>query len=109
MDDNPDYVFNSRGRVTEDGFIVEIEIPFKSLRYQKKNTQNWGFNVLRYIQHSGYTSTLVSTKLGIASFLGQSGKLVNLSGIERDRIFDINPEIRGAVSRAADDKNLILK
>jgi len=105
LDDNPDYVFNSRGRLTEDGFIVEIEIPFKSLRYQSKNTQNWGFNVLRHIQHSGYTSTLINTKLGAASFLGQSGKLVNLSGIERDRIFDINPEIRGAVRREADDKN----
>ena len=103
-DDNPDYVFNSKGRLTEDGFIVEIEIPFKSLRYQSKNTQNWGFNVLRYIQHSGYTSTLFSTKIGVASFLGQSGKLVNFSGIERDRIFDINPELRGAVSRTADDK-----
>ncbi len=105
LDDNPDYVFNSRGRLTEDGFIVEIEIPFKSLRYQSKNTQNWGFNVLRHIQHSGYTSTLINTRLGAASFLGQSGKLVNLSGIERDRIFDINPEIRGAVRREADDKN----
>ena len=105
LDDNPDYVFNSRGRVTKDVFIVEIEIPFKSLRYQSKNTQNWGFNVLRHIQHSGYTSTLINTKLGAASFLGQSGKLVNLSGIERDRIFDINPEIRGAVRREADDKN----
>ena len=103
-DDNPDYVFNSKGRLTEDGFIVEIEIPFKSLRYQSKNTQNWGFNVLRYIQHSGYTSTLISTKIGVASFLGQSGKLVNLSGIKRDRIFDINPELRGAVSRLTDDK-----
>ena len=103
-DDNPDYVFNSKGRLTEDGFIVEIEIPFKSLRYQSKNTQNWGFNVLRYIQHSGYTSTLFSTKIGVASFLGQSGKLVNFSGIDRDRIFDINPELRGAVSRTADDK-----
>ena len=76
LDDNPDYVFKSRGRVTKDGFIVEIEIPFKSLRYQSAKTQNWGFNVLRYVQHSGYTSTLMSTKLGIASFLSQSGKLL---------------------------------
>ena len=104
LDDNPDYVFKSRGRVTKDGFIVEIEIPFKSLRYQSTKTQNWGFNVLRYVQHSGYTSTLMSTKRGVASFLSQRGKLINLSGIDRDRIFDINPEVRGAVSRVADEK-----
>jgi len=79
LDENPDYVFNSRGRLTKDGFIVEVEIPFKSLRYQNENTQNWGFNVLRYIQHSGYTSTLISTKLGVASFLAQSAKLVDMT------------------------------
>ena len=51
----------------------------------------------------------MSTKLGVASFLSQSGKLINLSGIERDRIFDINPEVRGAVSRVADEKKFKIK
>ena len=32
---NPDYVFTSKGRLTDKGYIVEIEIPFKSLRYKK--------------------------------------------------------------------------
>ena len=99
LDENPDYVFNSRGRLTKDGFIVEVEIPFKSLRYQNENTQNWGFNVLRYIQHSGYTSTLISTKLGVASFLAQSAKLVNMTGLKREKVFDIIPEIRGSLNR----------
>ncbi|MDP6499877.1 MAG: DUF5916 domain-containing protein, partial [Candidatus Marinimicrobia bacterium] len=50
-------------------------------------------------------STLFNTQLGVASFLAQTGKLVNISGIRRDRVFEINPEIRGSIARPADYKN----
>jgi len=99
LDDNPDYVFTSKGRLTDKGYLVEIEIPFKSLRYKKSDVQNWGFNVLRRVQHSGYRSTLFNVKLDVASFLAQSGKLTNISGIERENIFEINPEIRSSLQR----------
>ncbi len=105
LDSNPDYIFSSKGVLTEEGFTVEIKIPFKSLRYQRADTQNWGFNVLRHVQHSNYRSTLFNTQLGVASFLAQTGKLINISGIKRDRVFEINPEIRGSMARPADYKN----
>jgi len=105
LDPNPDYIFSSKGVLTEEGFTVEIKIPFKSLRYQRADTQNWGFNVLRHVQHSNYRSTLFNTQLGVASFLAQTGKLINISGIKRDRVFEINPEIRGSMARPADYKN----
>src|SRR6266566_4474254 len=38
---SPDYVFQSRGRVTDWGYEVEVRIPFKSLRYQPKQPQDW--------------------------------------------------------------------
>ena len=31
---SPDYIYQSKGRVTETGYEVEVRIPFKSLRYQ---------------------------------------------------------------------------
>ena len=42
VDLNPDYVFESRGRLVEGGYEVEIRIPFKSLRYQEAAVQTWG-------------------------------------------------------------------
>ena len=99
LDDNPDYIFNSKGRLSDDGFIVEIEIPFKSLRFKRVEKQNWGFNVLRRVQHSGYRSTLFNVKLGSVSFLAQSGKLIDMTGIDREKIFDINPELRSTLQR----------
>jgi len=37
---NPDYVFQSKGHVTESGYEVEIRIPFKSVRYQSSEQQD---------------------------------------------------------------------
>jgi hypothetical protein len=42
-----DFVFASRGRLTATGFEVEVRIPFKRLRYQASDPQDWGFNVTR--------------------------------------------------------------
>src|SRR5688572_3713081 len=43
---SPDFVFESKGRLTEYGYEVEVRIPFKSLRYQPAREQSWGINVV---------------------------------------------------------------
>src|SRR6266566_4052526 len=52
VDLNPDYFFESKGRLGEGGYEVEMRIPFKSLRYQDARVQNWGLHILRRVQHS---------------------------------------------------------
>src|SRR5438093_737888 len=47
VDLNPDYVYESQGRVTPSGFEVEVRIPFKSLRYQSAAVQDWGIQIGR--------------------------------------------------------------
>src|SRR4051794_23377542 len=42
-DKNPDFTWDSKGRINDRGFEVEIRIPFKSLRYPGSNPQSWGF------------------------------------------------------------------
>src|SRR5207253_5948845 len=49
---SPDFVFQSRGRVTEWGYEVEVRIPFKSIRYQSRQPQDWRLNIAREVQHS---------------------------------------------------------
>ena len=105
IDKNPDYVYSSKGRITDDGFEIEIKIPFKSLRFNDSDTQTWGFNVLRRVQHSRYWTSLLPLKLGEASFLAQNGKLSNIKNLKANRLFDINPELRNAMSRSQENDN----
>ena len=37
----PDYVYQSKGRLTADGYEIEIAIPFKTLRYPTNRVQSW--------------------------------------------------------------------
>src|SRR6185503_14312822 len=46
---SPDYVYTSKGRLTETGYEVEIRIPFKTLKYQTADVQDWRLNIVRKI------------------------------------------------------------
>jgi hypothetical protein len=90
---SPDYIYQSKGRVTEYGFEVEIRIPFKSLRYQSAAEQSWGINVTRQVQHSGYEDSWAPARRSAASFLAQSGRLVGLTDLRRGLVLDVNPSV----------------
>lgn len=101
----PDYVFDSRGRLTDYGYEVEIHIPFQSISYQAAQVQSWGINVIRKVQHSGYTDTWTSTRVGAASFLAQSGRLVDLRDLNRGMVVDLTPTVTAALDGAPDGDN----
>jgi len=93
VDLSPDYLFDSKGRVHDGGYEIEIRIPFKSLRFPSGEPQTWGFNVVRHVQHSGHVQTWTPVRQGEASFLAQSGSLEGLSGMRRGLVLDLNPEM----------------
>jgi hypothetical protein len=95
---SPDYVFQSRGRVTEWGYEVEVRIPFKSLRYQPRQPQDWSVNVVRQVKHSGFEDSWFPASRANATFIGQSGSLVGLTGMHRGLVMDLNPEATGKAS-----------
>ena len=90
---SPDFVFQSKGRVTEYGYEVEVRIPFKSLRFQPKQEQSWGINIVRQVQHSGHEDSWAPAKRASASFLAQSGRLVGLSDLRRGVVLDFTPSL----------------
>ena len=100
IDLNPDYVYESRGRVTERGYEVEVRVPFKSLRYQSADPQDWGIQILRSVQHSGYEETWTPAVRANASFLIQSGRLVGLGALRRGLVLDLTPEFTTKVDGA---------
>jgi hypothetical protein len=89
---SPDFVFESKGRVTPFGYEVEVRIPFKSLKYQAVDPQRWALNVVRHVQHSGAEDTWTPTRRGAASFLAQAGTLEGLTGLHRGLVLDATPE-----------------
>ena len=102
VDLNPDFVFESLGRLVEGGYDVEIRIPFKSLRYAGGPLQTWGINVLRRVQHSGYQDSWAPVVRASASFMNQSGWLEGLEDLHRGLVLDLTPVATERVDGAPD-------
>ena len=90
-DYSPDFVFQSKGRVTDAGYEVEVRIPFKSLRYQSQPQQDWGIHVTRVAPQQGIEDSWAPARRDAASFLAQSGRLKNLTDLRRGLVLDLNP------------------
>ena len=97
VDLNPDYVFESSGRLVPGGYEVEIRIPFKSLRYQDAQVQTWGLHVLRRVQHSGYQDSWAPAVRANSNFLAQSGTLEGLHDMRRGLVLEATPTATGRV------------
>ena len=93
-----DFVWQSRGHLFEGGFEVEVRIPFSSLRYPAAAVQQWGLQIDRRVQHNGYEQTWTPAKRASASFIGQAGRLVGLTGMHHGAILEVNPELTNTVN-----------
>lgn len=104
VDLNPDYIWQSRGRLLPGGtgYEVEVRIPFKSLRYAGGKVQTWGINILRRVQYSGYQDSWAPVVRASASFLNQSGWLEGLTGLHRGLVLNVTPEATERVNGAPD-------
>ncbi|MCK5650572.1 MAG: carbohydrate binding family 9 domain-containing protein, partial [Gemmatimonadetes bacterium] len=97
IDLSQDYLFESRGRVTAHGYEVEVRIPFKTLRYQDSETQDWGLNIMRQVQASGHQHTWTRVLQSNPSFLSQEGILAGLTDLQRGLVLDLNPEMTSSL------------
>jgi hypothetical protein len=102
VDMNPDFTFESRGRVTPAGYEVEVRIPFRSLSFPGAEPQAWSINLIRKVQHSAYQDTWTPAVRASASFLTQSGTLEGLTGLERGVVLSLNPFTTGRLDGAPD-------
>jgi hypothetical protein len=100
QDRNPDYRFDSKGRVVEDGYVVEMRIPFKSLRYPSAAEQRWRVNVRRKIQRTGYEDTWTDARRANASFLAQSAEMTGLRDLRRGVVTELQPFVTGVTNGA---------
>lgn len=97
---SPDYTFDSRGRVTDTGYEVEIRIPFRSLRYQSAATQDWTLQIIRKSAQSGREDTWAPARRDATSFLAQHGKLTGLTGLRRGLVLELNPIATSSINGA---------
>lgn len=104
IDWNPDFLWESAGRVGEEEYSVEVRIPLKSLRFPENEVQDWGLQVVRRIQRNGFNESWAPISGEIANKLGQAGRLTGLEGLEPGRFLEFNPVVTATRQGAWDSE-----
>jgi len=100
MDESPDFIYQSEGRLTADGYVVEVRIPFKSLRFPGSGEQQWGLQIQRRVQRTGYTDTWTDVRRASASFLVQAGTITGLRDLHRGVVLEAQPFLTATAAGA---------
>ena len=90
-----DGIWNASARISDEGWVAEIEIPFKTLRFKPEQSV-WGFNVERQIKRRQETDRWAAPRqnIWIGNF-AEAGRLEGLDGIRQGLGLDVRPYLSG--------------
>ncbi|HRC84176.1 MAG TPA: DUF5916 domain-containing protein [Thermoanaerobaculia bacterium] len=104
-DSSWDAVWDSAGRLTEGGYVVEIAIPFSSLRFPRGSAeQTWGFDALRfYPRDKRHRLASQPRDRNISCHLCQVSKMVGFGAVDPGHNLEVVPT---AVTSRTDEREL---
>ncbi len=96
-----DTVWDSEGRVTKDGWMALIAIPFRSLRF-RSNESDWGVVFVRYLPRNSEQDFWPRVAADVTGVLSQEAILHGIEGVTGSHNFQLNP-----YTLAQNERNLI--
>lgn len=91
MDFSWDAVFSSDGNIDDQGYTVELAIPFKSLRFPAKEEKIWGMTLGRNIPRKGEIVIWPDFTRNIPGLLTQGGEVRIQGHVEKGKNFELMP------------------
>ena len=89
-----DVLFETAAEIVADGFVAEMAIPFKSLRYPRREPgapHRWGLQIARIIGGRDEADVWSPTSRDIAGFLPQMGTLDGMTDLTRSHNLELLP------------------
>ena len=91
MDASWDTVFYSDGNIDDEGYTVEMAIPFKSIRFPDVEEKVWNVFLGRSIARSGEITSWPALSRDIPGLICQSQPMVIKGEVEKGKNFEVMP------------------
>jgi hypothetical protein len=103
-DESWNAIWNSAGQINEDGYVVEMAIPMKQLRFTPSETnQTWGIDLVRFYPRDRGTRIANNPRdRNISCYICQISKAEGFANLTRSRNLEIIPTI---TSTAVENRN----
>jgi hypothetical protein len=105
-DYNWDAVWKSEAKITEEGWQVEMEIPYSAIRFPKEADQDWNINFMRKIQSKNETSYWNYVDNSIDGLVNQSGVLKGLKGIKPPLRLSVSPYVTAYYNKSGNESGM---
>lgn len=92
-----DAVWQSQVQITNESWVVEMKIPYISLRFSKKEVQTWGLQFLRYMRRNNENDYWNNVDPNINGFINQFGEYADLKNIQPPLRLSFSPYLTGGV------------
>ena len=103
-DTNWDAVWVSKHSITDDGWIVEMEIPYSALRFPKGEIQTWGINFWREIRRKRELSSWNFVDRRIGDPVASMGQMNGISGVKPPPRIALYPYISNYMEKNGADQ-----
>ncbi|MDA3891979.1 MAG: DUF5916 domain-containing protein [Salinivirgaceae bacterium] len=94
-DGNWDAVWQSKTRVADNGWIVELRIPYSALRFPDKEVHTWGLNMFRNIRRYSSNNSWNFVDREVSGFIHQQGELTDIKDIVPPVRLSLSPYLAG--------------
>lgn len=101
IDYSVDLVMESKGVLTSDGYTVEVQVPFSSLRYEIGRGKLWGVHILRAISHLDEWDSWMPLRresrdfstATFTQFLEQAGRITGIENVGDEHTLELIPNL----------------
>ena len=102
-------VWQSEIIITDNGWSVEMAIPYSAIRFPKKEIQEWGVNITRMIQRSREKHFWNFVDINVPGINKQLGLLLGIEKVSPPLRLSISPYVSTYVDKYDDDLGYSLK
>ena len=100
-----DAVWCSATRITDDGWVAEIQIPYSSLRFPNKLNENWGLHLFRHIRRYREWDTWNYMDVEQQGIVNQAGEMSGIHDIDPPLRLSLTPYLSGYVENHPDNES----
>ncbi|MBC5775508.1 carbohydrate binding family 9 domain-containing protein [Pontibacter sp. KCTC 32443] len=100
---NWDAVWASSTKLTDEGWVVEMKIPYGAIRFPETEVQTWGVNFMRVIRRTREKSYWNHVNNLVEGFVSQEGRAIGIEGIKSPVRLQFTPYVSGYLNHYSGD------